>query len=304
MVSRETSAEPAGDARGPHRGRPRGRRDRPLDDDSDAAGPGGRAHACWPGRAPRMRPPLPRPEATRVIVVANQKGGVGKTTTDGERGGRAGPARAAGPRDRPRPAGQRLDRARRSSTTAAPRRRTTRWSTASRWPRSSRTCPDVRGPVRRAGHHRPGRRRDRAGQRGGPREPAAQGDRTATRWSACGRRAARTASTTSSSTARRRWACSRSTRWWPAREMLIPIQAEYYALEGLGQLLETVEMVKAHLNPGLAVSTILLTMYDARTRLAAGVADEVREPLRRPGAARPRSRARCGSRRRRRTGRP
>ena len=59
--------------------------------------------------------------------------------------------------------------------------------------------------------------------------------------------------------------------------MLIPIQAEYYALEGLGQLLETVEMVKAHLNPGLRVSTILLTMYDARTRLAAGVAEEVRE---------------------------
>jgi len=59
-------------------------------------------------------------------------------------------------------------------------------------------------------------------------------------------------------------------------EMLIPIQAEYYALEGLGQLLDTVEMVKAHLNPGLSVSTIVLTMYDARTRLSAGVADEVR----------------------------
>jgi len=60
-------------------------------------------------------------------------------------------------------------------------------------------------------------------------------------------------------------------------EMLIPIQAEYYALEGLGQLLETVEMVRAHLNPALAVSTILVTMYDARTRLAAGVATEVRD---------------------------
>ena len=60
-------------------------------------------------------------------------------------------------------------------------------------------------------------------------------------------------------------------------EMLIPIQAEYYALEGLGQLLETVEMVRAHLNPRLTVSTILVTMYDARTRLASGVADEVRE---------------------------
>ena len=60
------------------------------------------------------------------------------------------------------------------------------------------------------------------------------------------------------------------------REMFIPIQAEYYALEGLGMLLETVEMVRQHLNPRLSISTILLTMFDARTRLAAGVADEVR----------------------------
>jgi chromosome partitioning protein len=60
-------------------------------------------------------------------------------------------------------------------------------------------------------------------------------------------------------------------------EMMIPIQAEYYALEGLGQLIETVEMVRAHLNQRLRVSTILVTMYDARTRLAAGVAEEVRE---------------------------
>jgi len=60
------------------------------------------------------------------------------------------------------------------------------------------------------------------------------------------------------------------------REMFIPIQAEYYALEGLGMLLETVEMVRQHLNPRLSISTILLTMYDARTRLAANVAAEVR----------------------------
>ena len=59
-------------------------------------------------------------------------------------------------------------------------------------------------------------------------------------------------------------------------EMLIPIQAEYYALEGLGQLIETVEMVRAHLNQHLEVTTILITMYDARTKLAAGVAEEVR----------------------------
>ena len=62
-----------------------------------------------------------------------------------------------------------------------------------------------------------------------------------------------------------------------AAEVLIPIQCEYYALEGLEQLLRTVELVRSHLNPRLAVSTILLTMYDARTRLAAQVADEVRD---------------------------
>ncbi|MBO0844608.1 MAG: ParA family protein [Nocardioides sp.] len=60
-------------------------------------------------------------------------------------------------------------------------------------------------------------------------------------------------------------------------ELLIPIQAEYYALEGVGQLIETVEMVRAHLNPGLVVSTVVVTMYDARTRLASGVAQDVRE---------------------------
>ncbi|MFC9971919.1 ParA family protein [Spirillospora sp. NPDC050679] len=60
-------------------------------------------------------------------------------------------------------------------------------------------------------------------------------------------------------------------------ELLIPIQCEYYALEGLGQLIRTVDLVKAHLNPALNVSTILLTMYDARTRLAAQVAEDVRQ---------------------------
>jgi chromosome partitioning protein len=59
-------------------------------------------------------------------------------------------------------------------------------------------------------------------------------------------------------------------------EVLIPIQCEYYALEGLGQLLSNIDLVRAHLNPGISVSTILLTMYDGRTRLADQVADEVR----------------------------
>jgi chromosome partitioning protein len=60
-------------------------------------------------------------------------------------------------------------------------------------------------------------------------------------------------------------------------EVLIPIQCEYYALEGLEQLLRTVDLVRSHLNPGLTISTILLTMFDGRTRLASQVADEVRE---------------------------
>ena len=61
-----------------------------------------------------------------------------------------------------------------------------------------------------------------------------------------------------------------------ADEVFIPIQCEYYALEGLSQLLKNIELIRTHLNPDLHVSTILLTMYDARTRLSAQVADEVR----------------------------
>ena len=62
-----------------------------------------------------------------------------------------------------------------------------------------------------------------------------------------------------------------------AGEVLIPIQCEYYALEGLSQLLKNIEMIQKHLNADLVVSTILLTMYDGRTNLAAQVAAEVRQ---------------------------
>jgi chromosome partitioning protein len=61
-----------------------------------------------------------------------------------------------------------------------------------------------------------------------------------------------------------------------APEVLIPIQCEYYALEGVSQLMNNIEMVKAHLNPRLEVTTVLLTMYDGRTKLADQVAEEVR----------------------------
>ena len=61
-----------------------------------------------------------------------------------------------------------------------------------------------------------------------------------------------------------------------ATEVVVPIQCEYYALEGLGQLLRNVNLVQSNLNPGLDVSAIILTMYDARTKLADQVAGEVR----------------------------
>jgi len=61
------------------------------------------------------------------------------------------------------------------------------------------------------------------------------------------------------------------------REVLIPVQCEYYALEGLSQLLSTIEMVSKHLNPELRLTTILLTMFDSRTNLSHQVASDVRQ---------------------------
>ncbi len=62
-----------------------------------------------------------------------------------------------------------------------------------------------------------------------------------------------------------------------AREVLIPIQCEYYALEGLSQLLRNIDLIQKNLNPQLALSTILLTMFDSRTKLASQVVADVRE---------------------------
>ena len=59
--------------------------------------------------------------------------------------------------------------------------------------------------------------------------------------------------------------------------VLIPIQCEYYALEGLGQLLNTIRLVQKHINPKLSIAGVLLTMYDSRLNLSKEVADEVRE---------------------------
>jgi chromosome partitioning protein len=61
-----------------------------------------------------------------------------------------------------------------------------------------------------------------------------------------------------------------------ANSVLIPVQAEYFALEGLGQLLNTIKIVRQHLNPDLEIEGVLLTMFDTRLRLSNQVAQEVR----------------------------
>ena len=80
-----------------------------------------------------------------------------------------------------------------------------------------------------------------------------------------------------------------------AHEVLVPIQCEYYALEGLGQLLRNVELVQPNLNPTLEVSTIVCVMYDARTKLADQVVERDPRPLRRQGRCAPSYPARCAS---------
>ena len=87
-----------------------------------------------------------------------------------------------------------------------------------------------------------------------------------------------------------------------ADDVIVPIQCEYYALEGLGQLLRNLTLVKTNLNPPLDLRGIVLTMYDARTKLAEQVEREVRAALRRRRCTAPSSPAPSGSRKRRRSG--
>lgn len=65
-----------------------------------------------------------------------------------------------------------------------------------------------------------------------------------------------------------------------ADTLLVPIQCEYYALEGLSQLMNTIHLVRTHLNPGLKLEGVLLTMYDSRTNLSAQVEEEVKKYFR------------------------
>jgi len=64
-----------------------------------------------------------------------------------------------------------------------------------------------------------------------------------------------------------------------SRSVIVPLQCEFFALEGLSQLLQTIEMAKANINPDLAIDGVMLTMYDKRNRLSAQVAEDVRKHL-------------------------
>ena len=249
-----------------------------------------------PGR-PGRRPAAPQP--TRVLTVANQKGGVGKTTTHRQPRRRAGPARAAGPGDRPRPAGQRVDRAGRPASPPAHRASTTSWWTALPLAEVVQPVDGIPGLFAVPATI------DLAGAEIElvslvARESRLQRalDAVPLSGSAPGR------STTSSSTARPRWGCSRSTPWSAADEVLIPIQCEYYALEGLGQLLRNVDLVRAHLNPALHVShdpADDVRRADPARRAGGGRGAGA---LRRPGAAHGHPAVGAGVARRRATARP
>ena len=89
-----------------------------------------------------------------------------------------------------------------------------------------------------------------------------------------------------------------------ADRVIVPVQTEYYALEGLAQLVQSINLIKTRLNPRLAIAGVLLTMVDGRTRLSADVEARGAQALRRRSSSTPSCRAPCASRRRRATAFP
>ncbi len=235
--------------------------------------------------APQRPVTLERPAVGRLIAVANQKGGVGKSTTAVSLGAALAEL------------GQRvlvvdLDPQGNASTGLGIRheaREVTVYDVlASRGADRGSDRPHAgREPVRDPLDDRPGGRGDRARQPVLARASPAQGDRAAH---------ARRRSTSSSSTAHPRSACSRSTPSRPPRSCIVPIQCEYYALEGLGQLLRNVRLVQQNVNTGLRLTGIVMTMFDPRTKLSEQVVQEVRRYFGDRVYERS-SRGRCGSRR-------
>ena len=218
---------------------------------------------------------LPRPMRQRVFTIANQKGGVGKTTTTVNL---AAALALQGLRvlvidlDPQGNASTALGVEHRAGTPSIYDVLIGEIAAAER----DAAQPAQRAAVLRAGDHRPGRRRDRAGQHGGPRRTGC---------------APRSPNSRSYDFDYVLIDCPPSlglltvNALVAAPEVLIPIQCEYYALEGLGQLLRNIELVKAHLNPELNVSTD--PAHDVRRPHQAGRPGRRRGPraLRRQGAA-------------------